>query len=1532
MSYSEALKSSNPDSVKVTRATVKGSITRSGKRLESILVCTLEGGKEFDHEAINKIEAKDLYDKLQKSSNIFQDLHDRYCEVRTKEADPSEERKVVQAEEEYISEVLDKIYKLYDTYDRYIRSSVKFELNKAEIDAIPLKEKQLEAYKEEFVNAKEAASRIAAEEDEEMKPAEYVKNALTQAFNNLVAGSKLARAGYEARGDVEDTYKTMVDYSKEQKEVSELGIKLERIILTQKVSEKDRSMLAINAAGEASILNSTVRESASSHSIIKMNKVECPKFSGFPRDFAQFKKEFEAIVAVPGRQDNEIGIQLRNAIPRKFVHLVHNHELADYKGMMEVLTVEFGASYLVVDDVVAQIERMKPVVNDRTFLEFVEKLEKIQRDLKALNLVEEIANSAMIGKLEAKLPHLVYRDWSKEVIDTDLNKKPSKLKFEHLMEFLIKTKKQVKYLGAESRQGSSGAVKSQTNTCFVTGTTFVADTRSSVVDKNVKEKTGNLRPCLICSSDGATNLEASLHPMNTCEVWKSLSIDRKLAKVKCKKHPFAINHTTSTCKKKIWPCNICKEDTHNSLLCPKKVSTRTASSITQTAVGTSAAVSMPPVMVLTQYVKGEKGQNYGTMLDHCSTDHYVTLDMVEKYNYPGEAVELLVEGIGGVTDRVETWLFKVPIKDKYGAEHVLDCYGLPVIASAAEPPDEERYRNLCSKFDIDSSQVRRPRQIDLLISMRAVLLLPQPKACVGNMVLFDGPLGQVLGGSSPDLQFVQQKCFVTAVHPVLPTVHTATMRAFVQDMARTSLARTDREILDYFKEENIGAECNPKCGGCLCGKCPLGAKQMTLKDEREYELFSSKLQYDVEGTENDPGPYWRASYPWLLPREDLIDNKPAVLGVMNATARKLSKNPAWRNIYEAQLKDLVARGFAREVSEEEIKAWEKKGGKIYFMAHQMALNPASRSTPIRTVFNTSQVFRGFSLNASWALGPDIMNSLHAILLRFREDEVGAQGDIAKMYYMIRVTIEEEMMQLFVWKFDGEEKVRTFCMTRLVMGNKPSANLSIIAVRKTAELENFPVQYPVAYKALIHDSYVDNIFLTASNIDELKHGIEEIELVGKKGGFKFKEWIISGQKVPEQVIGVQLPGAPSADEEKALGVHWNVQKDELFIDPDLSAEGRKGSVKTPAQVFDDGGMEENPSFGLPPKLTLRICLSLHARAFDPLGLVLPTRMIGNLLFRNTLQFLKRGVAIDKDEKKKAKKNLIPWNEEFDQEFASQWLLYFQLLQKLKNVKFPRSIKPSNVDPDVRPDLVTFCDGNPDVYGGLAYALWTLQDGSKVATLIVAKAKLGPLTHKGETVKNELSAATLVSRLRVWIVENTDIDFARHIPFLDSRIVQDMILKESYGFNTFAGLRVAEIQKKTDVAAWYHIASKENIADILTKGANPVCLGQGSIWQSGPVWLTGEEKLWPVTRPKLSEEQLATVLKFQKGTTKIKCLVSSAAKPVDSSDIDALVARCGTLEKLVRATAYVLRLVGRTPKHRDDRVGKIVTKEIYRSRVQ
>ena len=58
-----------------------------------------------------------------------------------------------------------------------------------------------------------------------------------------------------------------------------------------------------------------------------------------------------------------------------------------------------------------------------------------------------------------------------------------------------------------------------------------------------------------------------------------------------------------------------------------------------------------------------------------------------------------------------------------------------------------------------------------------------------------------------------------------------------------------------------------------------------------------------------------------------------------------------------------------------------------------------------------------------------MNNMTGIMMRFREEAVGAQGDITKMYHMIRISSEEQIMQLFIWKFEGEDESRTFCMKR-----------------------------------------------------------------------------------------------------------------------------------------------------------------------------------------------------------------------------------------------------------------------------------------------------------------------------------------------------------------------------------------------------------------------------------------------------------------------------------------------------------------------
>ena len=67
---------------------------------------------------------------------------------------------------------------------------------------------------------------------------------------------------------------------------------------------------------------------------------------------------------------------------------------------------------------------------------------------------------------------------------------------------------------------------------------------------------------------------------------------------------------------------------------------------------------------------------------------------------------------------------------------------------------------------------------------------------------------------------------------------------------------------------------------------------------------------------------------------------------MKATKCKLERDANWENVYELQLRELLDKGYAREVPDEEIQKWTAGGGKCYYIAHQMVINPGSKSTPV----------------------------------------------------------------------------------------------------------------------------------------------------------------------------------------------------------------------------------------------------------------------------------------------------------------------------------------------------------------------------------------------------------------------------------------------------------------------------------------------------------------------------------------------------------------------------------------------------------
>ena len=59
---------------------------------------------------------------------------------------------------------------------------------------------------------------------------------------------------------------------------------------------------------------------------VKLDKVENLKFDGEYRHYAAFIKEFKLIV-VPNRDPTDIGLRLKQAIPKQFSHLLANIDL-----------------------------------------------------------------------------------------------------------------------------------------------------------------------------------------------------------------------------------------------------------------------------------------------------------------------------------------------------------------------------------------------------------------------------------------------------------------------------------------------------------------------------------------------------------------------------------------------------------------------------------------------------------------------------------------------------------------------------------------------------------------------------------------------------------------------------------------------------------------------------------------------------------------------------------------------------------------------------------------------------------------------------------------------------------------------------------------------------------------------------------------------------------------------------------------------------------------------------------------------------
>jgi hypothetical protein len=157
--------------------------------------------------------------------------------------------------------------------------------------------------------------------------------------------------------------------------------------------------------------------------------------------------------------------------------------------------------------------------------------------------------------------------------------------------------------------------------------------------------------------------------------------------------------------------------------------------------------------------------------------------------------------------------------------------------------------------------------------------------------------------------------------------------------------RQESQVGNFIEGEELGTETSPRCCSCRCGKCPILGHTYSFKEEQELKIIRENLEYD------DSNQCWITSYPWIVDPRNLPDNYNVALATLEKTERTLQKDELWANMYKEQMNDMVHRKVARPLT----SLWK---GPIFYISHLAVLNPKSNSSPVRIVFNSSQVYKG----------------------------------------------------------------------------------------------------------------------------------------------------------------------------------------------------------------------------------------------------------------------------------------------------------------------------------------------------------------------------------------------------------------------------------------------------------------------------------------------------------------------------------------------------------------------------------------------
>ncbi|XP_068680692.1 uncharacterized protein [Montipora foliosa] len=304
---------------------------------------------------------------------------------------------------------------------------------------------------------------------------------------------------------------------------------------------------------------------------------------------------------------------------------------------------------------------------------------------------------------------------------------------------------------------------------------------------------------------------------------------------------------------------------------------------------------------------------------------------------------------------------------------------------------------------------------------------------------------------------------------------------------------------------------------------------------------------------------------------------------------------------------------------------------------------------------------GHILNEYWAKGPDLLSNLLGVLLRFRENKVAFIGDIKKMYHTVKTTELDQHTHRFLWRdMDSRREPDTYIiiMLRVSFGDKPSATIATVALRKTAEVSR--EKYPESADIIQRNTYTDD---TIESTDDSKQAItlaQDIEKSIIKGGFEVKESV-------DVLMQVILTG-------KKKQTYQSRNKQKRYL------ESVRRSIVFRSQVYlyyqgKTYFKVRERCYPHPNSPTAHKAYNIVTDQ-QRVGLAGPLTVIAKIVLRRLW----------------GTEQKLDWDDPILKENQQNWSIFFNDFRDMNQIRFTRCLKPMDAIGD--PILIVFSDASKD----------------------------------------------------------------------------------------------------------------------------------------------------------------------------------------------------------------------------------------------